>query len=768
MILTERSFRSKPQTEEISPLNDILGYTINENGDVVRSPYRSDNMQALEKRRLHYDGLIDYMKSKGATTNVDGIEILDINKAYEVLMEQPDVKKYVESVQGILSDMVGMAEVNSYINGRQFVFEDKYFPLQHVMGDREIDVNSIAEAVKTSSDMRAKLTSKSTVERTNAVGEFNFNTNEVMTKYISEMARNYHVYPEARKAMMAFMEAGKEAQKNELAEVGGSKANIDMFTKAMIASVKKRMDRAYRVGQFRNTAARRVTAKLNTAAMKSALLQTIIPRIPSEYLSNSVRAMVSTMDVPTALFSKYKDNRDVYDQLISEYIGTRYMSHWENDIHGRISKKSSLAGRGEDIADRAITFSDNQVGRPLYAYEFEKAFSRISGEEFDPVRYNTDLEYRVKYGDAVDQAGFRALRKVEELFNAKTNLTPALRYRILGIKNSMNADSYLGKSFNFLMSYNQNEKNQMLDSYRRWRYSPFAEDKAQARRDIMAVTISNFLYTSTRQMLSFAVANLVSSAFGLNDQKMKDKLDKVYDLKYQRDQFALSIGTLMAGRNVVFLNEIYKIGLLFTDIADIGSKETKDQIAQMMEYNMFVNRIPENGRWDAVLSSALSPLVPGKIVQDFSSFALAIGDASSQFQLGNNKYAAARATEAAFTLINYLMINPLTPMLTRFDQQFERDLKDKLDRTIIMPNGERKLIDTKQKGLKPISQNIGGSLEQHLIENYTGKTYREALEDMTAQTLKNTDDKQLDDEIELLKSLNKIIGSIKSGKEEVA
>jgi hypothetical protein len=617
MVLAEMSYQAMDVKMD--------GIIDGNNASVMRNNYvtnakenlkQENNKRKFLENKRHYNALMDYLRENNAVKEVEGVEIMDSEKALELLKKEKPVRKYIETLHSVLDQMKGMAAWSTFSNGRAFVELDNYFPFVVIQNKSMLDVDKLREAMNIGR-VPAKMQAGATYERSGAANYLEINPQIVMKRYVEEIARNYHVYGEMKKALGAVIESGREASEKET----GDKPIFHNLTKTIIADIKLRIDQHYGMNSFSGRAG---MMNWGMKAVKLGILPTIYRPI-IEFVSNGVRAFTSTGAIPHSIFAIENEHRETYAALIEDFIGEKYMSRWGEEIRGSLFENKT-AKQMEQMARGMVTFADTKVGRPLFVYTFNSQFKKLSGKDFDPVLYN-NIAYKVENEQYVEKAAVRAVRKVEELFNDKAPISAPTHLRFWSGLWVPRRDSMLAQWFGFLMSFNRNEVAQVVDSYKRIKYSDVPGDAAQGRRDIAAIVLSNTLYGILRTGAATLLLKSSSLLLGLltgeddDDKRLKKRVDALKKFEFYQDKLLGSFVDLGLGGSAQLSLFMYRWGMYAADKGKWFDEKTREKVKNFMAKEMYQRHIPTKMSFDTPQTIVASLPVPSALTEEIFNLA---------------------------------------------------------------------------------------------------------------------------------------------------
>lgn len=626
--------------------NNYVGVPKEKGGSTAdRNHVHENNKRRFLENQRHYNAFMDFLRENNATKTVDGIEIMDTAKAEALLRKDAAVGNYIDVIGDILEGMRGMAEWSAFSNGRTFIELDEYYPFVVRQDKRLMDIDRIRDAMNIGR-VPTKMQAGATYQRSGAANYLEVDPQAVMTRYIEEIARNYHVYGEMKKAMSAIMESGDAARD---ADISDQKSDTLMgnLTKTLIADLKLRIDMHYGLNSFAWKASASVIRRF-TKAVKIGLLAKVT-RPFAEMPSNMLRAFISLSSLPNGIITESRANGDVYESLIEDYIGERYMSRYGEELRGRAAR-GKVSKTMEEWAKTLVTISDTTVGRPLFINEFRQNFKKLTGQEFNADKFREDVRYRVENEQFIERSATRGVRKVEELFNEKAPLTAPAFIKFWGGLVTLKRNTIWAEYFGFLMSFNRNEADQFVDSVRRLAYSPYAEDKWQGAKDILAIISSNAMYGALRTInlwgLEWSISAIMELVTGddKEDPWLKERKDKLFSIAFLRTRLLSSMGELALGGSSQLTLYVYKVMMYAVERTALFNKADRDKIKNFMASELYVKHIPAGAihRENATQQAVVAALpVPSALTEDV-------------FKMIDDAAIAANAIEMIFPTLDFI------------------------------------------------------------------------------------------------------------------
>ena len=662
-LLAEKAWRAAPNyVEEFA---DETNASINHFNYVVNAKEtleKSNDKKSLPEEIGLYNDFMAYLKVNGATKEIGGVEVMDTEKAEELLRQTKEVGEFIDTITDIFAQTKAMAEWSAYINGRSFIETGEYFPYISKAKNKVVDIENI-HAQMINNRMQPKMKSGSTMEKKYIPHYIETNPMTAVDAYLQGISRNYNVFPEIRKVMGAVINAGKEGFRQDIESK--ESAYIDSLSRAIISDMKYSLDMHYRLNDFRmQHVAMNKFMRKGWSAVKKGMLANI-ERVAPEFGANSFRGVESIGKIPVSDIKDILKNKNIYSKIIEDYIGERYMSRWGEEIKQDVYSNKVLKA-GEDAANWMITFSDTQVGRVLFVNSFKESYKKDTGQEFDPKRYESDFNYRMENEVAIEKAATKGLRKVEELFNDKAPLSSPTLISFFGGIIKGHPTNFWTQLFNFLQSFNRNEFNQINDSVKRMRYSTNPADKALAKRDIIAVVGSNAIYAITRTAMGVLVNSIIQSITGGDDDEYTyEQKEKLKTWRFYRDAFLTQTATLpMGGSQQAYLYTYKLLMPTLIEKTNILDKRETENVKKFMSDYFYVKHI--NLGWGSgkqTLMAALPVPTPAQDVMNGLEDIAALIDAIDSYVPSEKKKLA--IYELIILSVKYSWINPVTPGLQK-------------------------------------------------------------------------------------------------------
>lgn len=620
MFMVERRWQSSEHFKEENLTKDNASYlnVIFNTEKELHRKHATDSKSFDEDERI-YDLFMKLARENDAFKKIGDIEVLDIDKLENVLRSDPGIDALIRTIDKIYEDYKGMHEMATLFNGRGVKFGDKYFSFQSKDKRMQIDDGNILnELLKV--DSGARLQTGSTYQWTGAKMYIETDVIPVINSYTEGIRRNYFIYPLLRENIKAIrMAADKIADDN--IKQSNNDNRMSMLGNVIAKALLERTAMYFKTGKYHKE--KKMFDILEKGSKKALLAKPA--KTVTETTANVIRMAIVMEKLPMSIYARIKENKDFYQTFVSEYIGDKYFSRWADEVNETIYK-NKWAEYAEVAADFFITFADKTVGKAMFVGYFTDTFKSITGKEFSEKEYQDDPSYRFRYAEAIDDATTTALSRVEELFNNKNPLSNAQYLSFFNGLINMRADSGMARVFNFLMSFGRNEANQIVDSVRRYRWSgQGSKERIMAKRDILGVVTSNFMYGILRKMMSITegiIIAQVSGIFGkgggdddkyIDEQKQQLKSGKFY-WDYATKRIALDL--ILAGSANIY-ESAATFFLFFLESTYSIDKGTLERFYEL--YNTrYMDRVPLYGMADRVLISA-TPSGIQPMVKDFFS-----------------------------------------------------------------------------------------------------------------------------------------------------
>ncbi len=605
-FFTEASWQNERHFKEDNVTPENASYL--DRGLNNRSPKQKGlrDSAAFEADRDFYNSVFwAGAKDNNLTKDVNGVEVLDIEKYEAWLRKDAATGKLIDEIRQYLEDVKPYARVATMQNGRTFIEKEMYWPFRGKETGQDITKDGIIESMSGSAFFHPKMQANSTYNRTGAIEWLNNDIFSVLESHTNELMRNYYLYSESRATLQAIKESFDKA--------GETAGKEDVLTIAQLRDVLKGdiTDRAsmfYNKGKFQRDADRWIDNKLR-AGKKGMLLS--LGRPPAELAANLWRATWAIGRIPTKALTMSNTEKRVFDAILKNNVGDKYWSSYSAEI-GQPSFKRKLLKKGENFADWWISTPDKLVGKVMYRYEFMRAFEQVAGKKFDAKEYESNKDYAIDNRDAMMKANAWALSRMEEMFNDKALLsTPPLTKFLMGTIKA-NSTKKRTKIFDTLQSYGRNETEQIGTAMERMQ-SDNAQDRWMGRRDMAAVIGSNIVYQSVRRSLQSAITIGLAGVLGqaLSDYEEEEK-DKPFFEKLKEDAIRGGMSLAMGGSSNIY-GYIGKWAFYVSrDIID--DQETQEWINNNILEYLYMQKVPEYGSVESAMIAVLP--VPNAMVRD--------------------------------------------------------------------------------------------------------------------------------------------------------
>jgi len=620
----------------------------------------------------------DNKLTKRVTTK-DGktVEVFDIDKYEKWLRKDKDIAKLLDEIENYLEEAKSYTKAATMENGRTFIEEDFYVPYIRKEKGGEITAESVLKEIE-QGNFNPKMQAGATYSLKGSKEWLENDISKILHDHTNDILRNYFVKPQVENAMNA-IKGSFIAREAELS--GKDLISAQILRDAILTDMKDAVQRYYNSGKY-SYELNRWHDRWLRGAKKGMLLHPA--RIPSELASNVFRATVATSTLPLREITLSGIEKRAYNALHEQYIGPKYWTSFSPEISGYSVRKKWKKGV-IDIADEFIMFSDRAVGIPLFRNQFSRQFEKITGKKFEAKEFIENPDYYIKNREAIEQASVWGVRRLEELFNAKTSLSSAQLVKF-GL-NTVKADSkhFTVRLLNTLQSFSRNEVEQLRTSARRIA-SGDAYMVAMGVRDINAVVFSNAIYGILRRGLGTGTAvgsTALMSLLGMDppplteyEQEEAKELLKIEKLK---EDFIRNEVNLVMGGSANAYAWASRIGMYVMKDADFITDDQKEQIYSFMEENMYSRRIPEYGRPETILKATMpipSPAI-GDLFQGeeaFMDFMNALNKAFEGGSITDKEYWQMLNT---FNLmLKYSLPNPVSPSVQRMIRRKVRELDE--------------------------------------------------------------------------------------------
>lgn len=625
--------------------------------DVERSKVNDPN--GFDNDAKVWGEFMDFLRSKGALNPADenGAETMKEAEAEAVMREDVGVAALIDWVNATVEQYKGMNKVSAGYNGRSLIWGENYVPFMRKYKNDNIESETNIASWLNRAMFNANFVAGSTYEWRGNPMYMEDDIVRVMGLYTEMMRRNYFIYPSFRENVTALKESSRKVHTDLIAKSPYSNGNnISLLGRAFAEALRSRISSYYNSNYMIEQS---VALKKAEVAIKKTMLVKI-EKFLSEFSVNISRIMLATMNIPVSNINRLWKNYDFWGKEINSWINKGMWSAYSTEINYSLFGGKIEAGRirrvakgAEQFADWMIKAPDMGAGRILFVHSTLEKFKELTGEEFDEKKWQESWSYRQKWTDAKDEAMYFADTRVEELFNSKNPLSEGeLKSFIGGLLKTDRRDA-LGRSFSMLMSFGQNDTNQIADSFRRIRNGG-PKARLRAIRDINALFMSNFMYAVIRAwagVMSYkymykpafdAIGNAFVSAFGApgggdDDEVMtaieaKDKeyMDKKTNA-FKSGDYYLDILKYKVGPDFLLggSSNIVEYGgkwLVWIYDRTIGLTDEQREAISAAFYQRYIMLIPHSwGDPEKILIRAIPPLWETAF-EDALSFAHSIGD----------------------------------------------------------------------------------------------------------------------------------------------
>lgn len=687
-FLIERRWQSSDKfNEKLSEDNAIYNdFVYNKNYANTRK--LSDDPRAVDDEKAKFNEFLSFIKNKGFTKEVNGIQVIDIGKVQDYLFNNSGTKALVEAIDKYLDIHKGMNIIASLANGRSISFGSNYFPFRSRDVNKEINFENIKSEIESFTN-QAKMVAGSTYEWTEKQMRVEVDPIKAISRYGEDIRRNYFVYPVIREKVMAIKKASRQLSDELIKQDGVTDKNIRTLGDKIAEDIFGRVAMYFNTGIYRNEG--RMLKFLEKGTKKALLAKPA--KALTEVAANFIRMVISSGSIPVESISRAEKYKDTYKKLISNHMGDKYFSRWAEEVSTPVFTDSETAKWIESKADWFITIADTTIGKPLFANEFLKSFKDATGRDFDEQQFESNPDYEFRYRDEIDRASYNAISRVEELFNNKNPMSNQQLISFIGGLWRPRQNNPVARTMNFLMSFGRNEATQIADSVRKIKYGS-AKQRAEGTRDLFSLTASNFMYGVVRKSFSILEGILLYNIFtggGDDDEEKKADDMKFIDLQKQQlksGKFYMDYATLkilpdlaLGGSSNLFEFSATVADYLIQRAGGLDD-DTKQAIKNFFE-TRYMQQIPVYGMTEKAFIAA-APGYSSEVIRDL------ISASTSGYDLMQNTYLAVHDgfvsknfTEKEFVdfvnLINlsmkYYMPNPVTPVIDRRIRQVIFDLR---------------------------------------------------------------------------------------------
>ena len=606
MFMAERRFQANKV--EGQPEVSFMDFVYREKSGEIRP--KMNDQGAFDNNKKVYESLLAKAKSSGATKISDGREIIDAEKLEAELRKDPRWNKYIDETDNWFAEMEGKVEASTMMNGRTYIKEKKYFPLIQQGMSTFLDTESMKNLVDFNST-GIKMQAGATFAANKIKQQIELDPLTIMHSHLAEITRNYYIFPKLKAAVDAIKASSlSQAELNRKDNTSSGKGDYDNHAEMLGRSFQKSLvsRAAFNLNGRRQTeyrVAERWFDKMLSAKKKGLLSDPT--RIPSELLANIERGTIAS----NIIGSNYNGNEDVYDQMINDWIGERHFSKMADDISEH-KFSGWLSSKAENSAIGVITFADTQVGKRVYATEFNRAFKNMSGEKFNASEFRSNPDYETKYEEIIEKANITGLRRTEELFNSKNIMSTPELTRFMGGFFKADAGNFITKIFDSLQGYNRNENEHMIRSARKMKYGN-AYEKAQARKDFWAIPISNFTYMAVRSATTVLLTHYINALLGdSDDDKLQKRISEVLDPMANLSKLGSSMVSLSWGGSSNIYGLALKGGMYVLDDSELVNEEGMAKIYEWAQDDLYVSGFKEYTSTKSALTSATPGVTPIK------------------------------------------------------------------------------------------------------------------------------------------------------------
>jgi ribosomal protein S18 acetylase RimI-like enzyme len=432
----QREFESNPGDPRVNAAIEYINETVKaiNNGDTMYSDEDAKLLEQIAKDYSDANGGIDAKKLYNSFNSAEkeALDVFDeINKSLE--------KYAVFTGDVIRGDKVYLLNNYNHLN---------------VLPKKNENPDTIGDAIKKFDTKGVVSTkAKSLIERTQGAKAINFDIFSTMQRGANYVLMDYHLTNPVRVARRTI-----SSTRQLMEEQGTLTQEKNNVLNAISDSVELALKAMLDSSMVKDTFADMVVKELAKTGYRAMLAG--IPRATTELTSNMAYvAMVG--------FSEFKTGISLWDKLVSgdavnimEAVGSKVISriYGSDPLGGRLidtsvlSKKtgigeSSLKGGFRNVintihnnstkkvknaveltADTLVSTPDKIMMRPLWFGSFSNAFKDITGvqPDFEKIA-SRDVDYMIKYQDAMDSAGKVADEKVTMAGNVDNPFMNSLR-----------------------------------------------------------------------------------------------------------------------------------------------------------------------------------------------------------------------------------------------------------------------------------------------------------------------------------------------------
>lgn len=602
---------------------------------------------------------MDFMRQNGALNPADenGAETVKEMEAEAIMRRDNGVAAIIDWVRTTIEQYKGMNKVSAMFNGRSLIWGENYIAFMRKYKNDNIESETNIASWLNRAMFNANFVAGSTYDWRGNPMYMEDDIMRVMSLYTEMMRRNYYIYPSLRSNVTALKESSRDIHAELVRSSPSSHGNnIALLGRALAEGLRSRIASYYNSNYMIEQS---VALKRAEVAIKKTMLVKI-EKFMSEFSVNISRIMLATMNIPVANINRLWKNYDFWGGEINSWINKGMWSAYSTEINYSLFGGKIEAGRirraakgAEQFADWMIKAPDMGAGRILFVHSTLEKFRELTGEDFDEKKWQESWSYRQKWADAKEESMYFADTRVEELFNSKNPLSEGEIKALIGGLIKRDRRNGIIRSFSMLMSFGQNDTNQMADSFRRIRYGG-PKARLRAIRDINALFMSNFMYAVIRAwagVMSYkymykpafdAIGNAFVSAFGApgggdDDEVMtaieaKDKeyMDKKTNA-FKSGDYYLDILKYKIGPDFLLggSSNIVEYGgkwLVWIYDRTIGLTDEQREAISAAFYQRYIMLIPHSwGDPEKILIRAIPPLWE-TASEDALSFAHSIGD----------------------------------------------------------------------------------------------------------------------------------------------
>lgn len=470
-----------------------FGYLIGSNGLPSKGDLGSRTKDAYQLMLFDGTGRLD------VSATLSGIKDVRLRKRVDALMSS--ARKLLD---GRLRDY---NTDNAVRRGMRLKMMERYFP-RFVRRDgatrsgEEIEFNDIYDH----SRMMPTSVPSSMNDRTGGINAVEIDIARVISRSVNETLTDYHLAP-------AFAQANSALVKTR--DKGGKAAAA---FEAMRGAMRDRLVKNYRRELAGEDLAWLKKADRYMARMSRMILLAKVPKVFAEFLSNQAGALISDGAVGWSYWGKI----DVLHSFADELNLTSAQNIMKYNEVVRDASGSSQTW-GEKGINALITVNDTWTSSAIYYRTFNRLFAEISGEKFDYERAKTDDGYKQWVTEDRDgersffeRAHIGALTRAQESFTTVNRALGATHTALLFGRGQMDADSFAGRAFGFMMSFNTNENFEFVRGYRETVRGMGAGDSRMVRTGLGRMS-SRFVRGAVYAAAMQQIGNLITS--GLRDDK---------------------------------------------------------------------------------------------------------------------------------------------------------------------------------------------------------------------------------------------------------